>query len=489
MTEGISGPQPPQPKSKEASQPAPEDVQQYLQVQEEIKQMEALLTVAQSMVQKELQKAREKGTRVPLNFESMPVAGNAEQRGMISTFNDLQPLMAVEVQSLAKQTAILKGDNPAEERKYNGFLDQLEDIAKSFPKLSQNQIDTLNTISGDVHSQANMAGKNAQKELWKEIGNMYKKMYITNEQTLNELDDQIKKLQEAKAPREEIEGAERARSSLGGAQNSFGAAAAGAAAKGGEAGSLPDQFQKAIINHYMPQQEAYLMELAELLMFDNMGASIGNSLLNIITDFSAAATNFDFSNFLHGDGKGEFSGTPTQAQNQISKETSNAYKDLQEIKNAINKIDSEVKNIENDKNLTASQKQDMISKLQSIKANLQVSEGQVSNLYDLLKQLHVHPGSDSKHFKITGPEGWEKSLSQDENLVINGDPKSKPPGGLVQISSDVNTFQQTYSDQGQNQQMMLQMRMTEIQQEWTVVSTALQLLNQMYMTVSQSIYK
>ncbi len=37
--------------------------------------------------------------------------------------------------------------------------------------------------------------------------------------------------------------------------------------------------------------------------------------------------------------------------------------------------------------------------------------------------------------------------------------------------------------------MQLQMTMTEVQQEWTVVSTALQLLNQMYMTVAQGIYK
>jgi hypothetical protein len=265
--------------------------------------------------------------------------------------------------------------------------------------------------------------------------------------------------------------------------------AAWGAAQGTAAGSLPNDFQKAILNHYMPQQEKYLMELAELLMFANMGAEMGNALLNLCTDFSAAATNFDFGSFLHSAGKGQFSGTPSQAKNQLSKETANAYRDLQELRNLIDKINSQIKSIENNKNLTPAQKKELISKLQGIQANLKVAQTQVSNLYNLLKQLHIHPGKDGKHFTITGPSGWQSSLSHDENLVINGDPKSKPPGGLVQIASDITTVQQYYSDQSQNQQMILQMRMTEIQQEWTVVSSALQLLNQMYMTVAQGIYQ
>ncbi len=231
------------------------------------------------------------------------------------------------------------------------------------------------------------------------------------------------------------------------------------------------------------------MELAELLMFANMGAQIGNALLSMITDFSAAASNYDFSNSLHGDGKGQFSGSATRAQNQLSKETTQAYHDLKRVEEALKKIEDEIKKIQNNKNLTPSQKKEMISKLQHIHADLKVSEGQLQNLYTLLKQLHIHPGSDSKHFKVSGPQGWQKALSHAEDKAINGDPKSDPNGGLVNIAAEINTFQQTYSDQGQNQQMQLQMRMTEIQQEWTVVSTSLQLLNQMYMTVAQGIYK
>ena len=284
----------------------------------------------------------------------------------------------------------------------------------------------------------------------------------------------------------QMKGGKQAVEEMGKVGESLGRSAAWGAGQAASGGSLPNQFQKTILNHYMPGQEKYLMELAEILMFDNMGAGIGNSLLTIITDFSAAATNYDFSGSLAGGGKGNES--PTKAKNQLNNETKQAHRDLEKLKEAIAKLDKEIKKIQNDKNLTASQKKEMIGKLTKIKANLNVAKGQVSKLYKLLKQLHIHKGKDGNHFTVTGPKGWETALGTDEGQVINGG-KGKPPGGLVNISADISLFQQTYSDQGQNQQMMLQMRMTEIQQEWTVVSTALQPLNQMYMGIAQGIYK
>ncbi len=96
---------------------------------------------------------------------------------------------------------------------------------------------------------------------------------------------------------------------------------------------------------------------------------------------------------------------------------------------------------------------------------------------------------DTQHFGITGLPNPVSALSQAENFVINGDNKSDPKGGLLNINTMITTDQSHYSSEGQTQQMQLQMTMTEVQAEWTVVSTALQLLNQMYMTVAQGIYK
>ncbi len=57
----------------------------------------------------------------------------------------------------------------------------------------------------------------------------------------------------------------------------------------------------------MPQQEEFLMEMAALMYFDNMGAEMGNMLLGSLSDFAGAQFNYNFSGML-----GQKSGTPPQ---------------------------------------------------------------------------------------------------------------------------------------------------------------------------------
>lgn len=293
-----------------------------------------------------------------------------------------------------------------------------------------------------------------------------------------------------------------------------GAAAPGAAAPGASQQSLPSQFAGAILNHYMPNQQAYLEALAMLLFLDNMGAGFGNTLMTVMNDFNSASTNYDFSNSMHSQPPG-FAGSETKAKQQLSNEKTQCSNDInhvnqaqKDIQSQLKQIKKEIDSINNNPNLSRSQKaaqikilNDMKTSLQGFSDNLKIALTQLTQLKAALSQITIGPPTPpqtaSKNFNVYGaggpptkpPTGWQSAIGNAENLVINGNPQGNPPGGLVNIASQVTAFQQNYSDQGQNQQMVLQMQMTEIQQEWTVVSTALQLLNQMYMTVAQAIYK
>ncbi|MCH9626863.1 MAG: hypothetical protein S4CHLAM2_04940 [Chlamydiales bacterium] len=483
MTQDVSGPQPPKRSEENKTSPiAPKDVEQYVQTHEEIQQLEAILSVAQNMVHKQLQKARAEGKSVKLKQQPLPMEGNATQKANIGTYNALQSHVGIEIQSLIKQIALLKAEHPEEGEALDAFLGELEGMAKGFPHLSEQQINTLNTLATKLNTLANQTTGPAQGAYWHEVSEMYGQMLTSNAESIKALKTQA--------------GTQKAIDQLSKHGKVVGKAMAGAVAKKAASGALPNQFQHAILNKYMPSQEKYLMELAELLMFDNMGAQIGNALLSHITDFSGAASNYDFSNSLHKDGKGQFTGSATEKQNQLSKEISQAEKDQKALGDARQTIKDKVNAIKNNPNLTAAQKKELIDKLNAIDKNLAAAQKNIHTLITQLLGLKITKGSDSKHCKISGPFGWQKKLGQAEDAVINGVTKSgsnKPGltegGGLVQIAADVNTFQQTYSDQGQNQQMQLQMRMTEIQQEWTVVSTSLQVLNQMYTSIAQSIYK
>lgn len=290
-----------------------------------------------------------------------------------------------------------------------------------------------------------------------------------------------------------------------GAGQSLGAApptAAGAA--GASEQSLPSQFANAIINHYMPGQEAYLRDLAMWLFLDNMGAQIGNKLLNDTLGFGQAGSNYNLNNQLIPS-NGDFSGNADAWNSKITNEANQCSGDISKATQASNDITDEINKLKeklNDPNLSPQQKamiQNMISGpggLEEQQASLGQAIKNLQTLQTYLKSLKAVPAKDPGKFDILingqpPPAGWQTAFGNDEENVISGDPNGKPPGigGLVSISSVITTFQQNYANQSQNQQMMLQMRMTEIQQEWTVVSTALQLLNQMYTSVAQAIYK
>jgi archaellum component FlaC len=287
---------------------------------------------------------------------------------------------------------------------------------------------------------------------------------------------------------------------------------AGVAAKPGPAPSassqpnLPWNFEQAILKHYMPGQQAYLEELAMVLYLDNNGAMFGNTLLTEMLGFDGASNTYSFSNWLHSSGNNNFSGSYSKAMQQFDNEKTAVSNAINQVKNSLKDIKNELESISNqleNKNLTPSQRQileNQQTSLQDLQQNLMqcynptTNTGSLANLRNELGTMTINPpnspGTKGTAFSVSSTDpDWQSHLGKFENLVINGDPKSQPPGGLINVQAQAQTYQQTYSDQGQNQQMVLQMRMTEIQQEWTVVSTALQLLFQMYSTIAQAIYK
>lgn len=275
-----------------------------------------------------------------------------------------------------------------------------------------------------------------------------------------------------------------------------------------QAGSLPDDFRHAILDVYMPGQEAYLEGLANLLYFYNRGAEIGNELLTDTLGFSVASNNYNFSNWLQKTGD-HYSGSYSWATGQLDDEKKQVGRDLASISKAIDDIDNEISNVNdpNEEQLSESQKKTLTDQLNADKENLLVARDQLNDLNKVLQTLRVdRVTDDDTHFEVTthtttiddvtfgADKDWATKLPDLEDKVVNGispdpDDPDAPTGGLVSINTTLNANQQKYSDQGQNQQMILQMRMTQIQQEWTIIGIAMQAVNQAYMTFARNINK
>ena len=268
-----------------------------------------------------------------------------------------------------------------------------------------------------------------------------------------------------------MEGYKQAELSLVDTQTTIGKAAKGASVTVLNSGSLQNNFANAIINHYMKKQEKYLTELAMLLMIDNQGAEAGNYMLSQLAGWNNAGSEF---NYPTSDKKAEIKSGKSrynQASNARKKAEAQKAKDKEEIKKG--EIDG--------KKMTPKEKQALekqIDSLTGIINDLSVVMNQLATLVHLLE--HEPKG---KHDR----EEWEKKVKAAQNNVVNGNGDAENPGGLDGVYEMVNNFEENTSSQSETAQLKLQLTMTEIQQEWTVVSTALQLLNQSYMTVARNI--
>lgn len=90
---------------------------------------------------------------------------------------------------------------------------------------------------------------------------------------------------------------------------------------------------------------------------------------------------------------------------------------------------------------------------------------------------------------IEGPDktNWRLFLQTLEDTVVSGKVGDAVNIGMFQMQALVHSNQQAYADMGQNFQLELQMHLTSMQQEWMVVATSLQLLNQIYLGLARNL--
>jgi hypothetical protein len=258
--------------------------------------------------------------------------------------------------------------------------------------------------------------------------------------------------------------------------------------------ALASQFAD-VVGQVMTQEEQYLRILSITLFLNNYGAEFGNKLLNDILGFNSAANTFSFSNSLHN-ADGKFSGSYASAKNQLDNEKDACDRSIGQVKQALSDIQDQLDSIDTqllNPNLTDDQVQlllGMQSSLQDLQTNLYASLGQLTDLQGFLTGINVvSVGDDDKYFNVTGPQGWQTQLNQYENVVINGDTKSTPPGGLLKVQGLASAFQQGYQDKTGESQINVQKEMMKYQQVMAIISTSMEALNHAAMTFFQNINK
>ncbi|AQT77690.1 CT620/CT621 family type III secretion system effector [Chlamydia gallinacea] len=264
--------------------------------------------------------------------------------------------------------------------------------------------------------------------------------------------------------------------------------------------ALPSAVAAVLIDRYMPKEVDFLNEIYGQLYYSNLGSSVGNAVLDAISQYVNAATYFTFASYVgqqpavgvgsssSADNKDVFPGSAESALSKLNTEREKAAAYLKSTQDALVVIGEQVDRVNADDKITNEQRTRILDTLENYKDNLNSISGSLVLLQNYLSPLSVTEGTVAGTFKVTGGQDqWQSRLEILEDALISGLPGNAIGGGMFPVQALVQSDQQSYADMGQNYQLELQMHLTSMQQEWTVVATSLQLLNQMYLSLARSL--
>lgn len=266
---------------------------------------------------------------------------------------------------------------------------------------------------------------------------------------------------------------------------------------------LPSAVAAVLIDRYMPKEIDYLTQMKADLYYSNLGSSVGNAMIDAISQFVNGATYFNFASFagqqpMTAMAQDTFPGSMETAKAKLALEKQQSKLYLEYANKALEEVKTQLDRVQKDTVITNEQRLRITDALQGYADNLNAISGSLVLLQIYLNPLSVgvrdgtQPGDNGKDPAGTfhvfgGQDQWQARLETLEDALVSGLPSNIISGGLFPVQASVQADQQAFADMGQSYQLEMQMHMTAMQQEWTVVATSLQILNQIYLGLTRKL--
>lgn len=474
------------------------NITHYYQLKSQSEVLSTLVGFLQGKANKKLAKAKRGSGVANLQFAYAEEKGTAQEIGKAMTSNTLQDHLGAQIELTRRLIAILKTGGV---KGLESDTKKLDSLVASFPNLSSQQIESLNSMTDKLNALSSNAPIKTQMEYREEMIHGHVNIYKNHLAVLTKLDNIG--AGNTSAPPEQVAGAHLAQQNLapltGALQKAPSLGAAQGTARGAtqkeeqnsDSGkSLPDLMIESLMKSYKRAQ-AYFFELGAMLEFDNMGAEFGNKILGQFTNFANASVNYSFGPFTKTSIPNNYTGDYATVKAKYDKELASANADLGTITSTINNINDELDKIEHS-SASPDKKESMKNELKRKLPNLIKTRAQLQDLIKSLNKITITKGVTDLEVYITSSDpnsNWQEDISKGERIVVMGDTTAADgvKGGLNNVKADMEDFEQGYSDQGQNMQMQLQMHMTVLNQINTLDASMFTTWNQCMMTVAQNI--
>ena len=197
--EKVSSAPPPVIKMVEGKAPSnswvTENIVQYLQDRTQSSFLKDVLSYAQSLQANQLSQTRPKILSLKETFASISDNGSAEDIAHASLFNTAQSLVKTQMETLEKLILLMSQADPKLASQTKGMLEELRNIAQSFPQLSPGQLQNLNTILQQLNKFASNLPPNSQRGFWNTQVVMLQSLMGDNKGSMKDFQDEIKELQ------------------------------------------------------------------------------------------------------------------------------------------------------------------------------------------------------------------------------------------------------------------------------------------------------
>ena len=295
---------------------------------------------------------------------------------------------------------------------------------------------------------------------------------------------------------------------------------------------LPWQFAQVIFDNVIPGQDSQLMAAGNLLSLYNQFSSGCNNTLTDLTGWDSAS--FDISGWLsahEGSPAGTYNISPQTALSQFDSAQGQLVASFQQLQAAVKDLQSQIQQIKNSPPPLSTVQTNRLKELTTDMSNLigpntdpntvtsvtfstplpsplfwnggasPIPTGGPGSALSNLSQLstdycnaqtmaHWEIGDGVTQFtdSYKGMESIAAVCSTDEPNLVNG-ATGAPQSGMKSIYQAISAEQSNYSGFSQQQQMTLQLTMTQTQQMFSTITSAMQDLNQSYSSIAQAISK
>ncbi|WP_213318022.1 CT620/CT621 family type III secretion system effector [Chlamydiifrater volucris] len=252
-------------------------------------------------------------------------------------------------------------------------------------------------------------------------------------------------------------------------------------------------FAYIVLDKYLPAQEEALYALSLELNLAGYAQALFNPVVETIKSFNSAPIFYNFGSYLAQTmNMANFKDGYDNVLEKYQQEKNCVATDLNSIENAREYLSAVKRKVIADTNLTAGQKTDINNICDGYLSSLEICSNQLKSLLVYLNGLGFVRGASEYEpsYVVIGQEFSAVQIQDLENAVVDGDVNigtGEIKGGLLTVFNKIVSDVQSYGDLAQTQQLMLQLELTAMQQEWTLVAASLKLLNGMYKGLTASI--